>query len=79
SPHENIVSDCWVVCAPELAKKGIELKPLEMTLEKNMTIGSGLGSSACSIVSALYALNRFHDQTLNETELLALMGEMEGK
>ncbi|MCV5225658.1 homoserine kinase, partial [Escherichia coli] len=24
-------------------------------------------------------LNRFHDQPLNETELLALMGEMEGK
>lgn len=50
-----------------------------MTLEKNMPIGSGLGSSACSIVAALDALNRFHGQPLNETELLALMGEMEGK
>ncbi|HCM1501073.1 TPA: homoserine kinase [Vibrio parahaemolyticus] len=78
-PKENIVYDCWVVFARELDKKGIELKPLEMTLEKNMPIGSGLGSSACSIVAALDALNRFHDQPLNETELLALMGEMEGK
>ncbi|MCV5334985.1 homoserine kinase, partial [Escherichia coli] len=77
-PKENIVYDCWVVFARELDKKGIELKPLEMTLEKNMPIGSGLGSSACSIVAALDALNRFHDQPLNETELLALMGEMEG-
>ncbi|MDW2150230.1 homoserine kinase, partial [Vibrio sp. 378] len=78
-PKENIVYDCWLVFSRELDKKGVELKPLEMTLEKNMPIGSGLGSSACSIVAALDALNRFHDQPLNETELLALMGEMEGK
>ncbi|ELA9082783.1 homoserine kinase [Vibrio alginolyticus] len=78
-PKENIVYDCWLVFARELDKKGVELKPLEMTLEKNMPIGSGLGSSACSIVAALDALNRFHGQPLNETELLALMGEMEGK
>lgn len=78
-PKENIVYDCWVVFARELDRKGAELKPLEMTLEKNMPIGSGLGSSACSIVAALDALNRFHGQPLNETELLALMGEMEGK
>lgn len=79
NPKENIVYDCWVVFARELDKKEIVLKPLEMTLEKNMPIGSGLGSSACSITAALDALNRFHGQPLNETELLALMGEMEGK
>lgn len=79
NPKENIVYDCWTVFSRELEKKQVELKPLEMTLEKNMPIGSGLGSSACSIVAALDALNRFHDQPLNETELLALMGEMEGK
>ncbi|HHF3200931.1 homoserine kinase [Vibrio alginolyticus] len=78
-PKENIVYDCWLVFSRELDKKGVELKPLEMTLEKNMPIGSGLGSSACSIVAALDALNRFHGLPLNETELLALMGEMEGK
>jgi homoserine kinase len=76
---ENIVYDCWVVFSRELTSKSIAVKPLEMTLEKNMPIGSGLGSSACSIVAALDALNRFHDKPLNETELLALMGEMEGK
>lgn len=76
---ENIVYDCWLVFARELEKKSVALKPLQMTLEKNMPIGSGLGSSACSIVAALDALNRFHEQPLNEMELLALMGEMEGK
>lgn len=79
NPKENIVYDCWKVYARELDKKGVELKPVYMTLEKNMPIGSGLGSSACSIVAALDALNQFHDNPLNEMELLALMGEMEGQ
>lgn len=78
-PKDNIVYDCWIVFSRELEKKGVALKPLQMTLEKNMPIGSGLGSSACSIVAALDALNQFHQYPLSEMELLALMGEMEGK
>ena len=78
-PKQNIVYDCWLVFARELEKKSIAVKPLQMTLEKNMPIGSGLGSSACSIVAALDALNQFHGNPLNQTELLALMGEMEGR
>lgn len=78
-PKQNIVYDCWKVFARELNNKGIEVLPVAMTLEKNMPIGSGLGSSACSIVAALDALNQFHNNPLNETELLALMGEMEGQ
>ncbi|MPW36831.1 homoserine kinase [Vibrio sp. B1Z05] len=76
---QNIVYRCWQVFATEVARKGIALRHLEMTLEKNMPIGSGLGSSACSIVAALDALNQFHNNPLNETELLALMGKMEGE
>ncbi|SHE84696.1 homoserine kinase [Vibrio gazogenes] len=79
NPQDNIVYDCWVVFGRELKKKAVDLKPLEMTLEKNMPIGSGLGSSACSIVAALDALNQFHGNPLNKMELLALMGEMEGQ
>ncbi|WP_300175064.1 homoserine kinase [uncultured Aliivibrio sp.] len=79
NPEDNIVYDCWRVFARELARKGIELKNIHMVLEKNMPIGSGLGSSACSIVAALDALNLFHDKPLNEMEVLALMGEMEGQ
>ncbi|MGB2078512.1 MAG: homoserine kinase [Vibrio sp.] len=78
-PKENIVYRCWQVFARELEKKQVALKPVAMTLEKNMPIGSGLGSSACSIVAALDALNQFHQNPLNEVELLALMGEMEGE
>ncbi|ELR63445.1 Homoserine kinase [Photobacterium marinum] len=77
--EENIVFRCWQVFGRELDKKEHQLKPVAMTLEKNMPIGSGLGSSACSIVAALDALNRFHDMPLDETELLALMGEMEAE
>ncbi|MDD9196167.1 homoserine kinase [Aliivibrio sp. S3MY1] len=79
NPKENIVYDCWRVFARELVKKGTELKPIHMVLEKNMPIGSGLGSSACSIVAALDALNLFHDKPLTDMEVLALMGEMEGQ
>lgn len=79
NPKENIVYDCWQIFCRELDKKGIAAKPLQMTLEKNMPIGSGLGSSACSITAALDALNHFHGNPLNQMELLALMGEMEGK
>ncbi|MGF1905347.1 homoserine kinase [Aliivibrio salmonicida] len=79
NPQDNIVYDCWKVFARELETKNVTLKPIHMVLEKNMPIGSGLGSSACSIVAALDALNQFHDKPLTEMELLALMGEMEGQ
>lgn len=79
NPKENIVYRCWQVFARELEKKNIPLKPVAMTLEKNMPIGSGLGSSACSIVAALDALNQFHQNPLDEMSLLQLMGEMEGE
>ncbi|MDI5536294.1 hypothetical protein MJM28_30550, partial [Salmonella enterica subsp. enterica serovar Montevideo] len=42
-------------------------------LEKNMPIGSGLGSSACSVVAALVAMNEHCGKPLNDTRLLALM------
>ncbi len=78
-PKQNIVYTCWQVFARELSKKQRQLHPVTLTLEKNMPIGSGLGSSACSIVAALEALNQFHANPLSKMELLALMGEMEGK
>ncbi|MEC6908263.1 homoserine kinase [Photobacterium piscicola] len=77
--QDNIVYRCWQVFARELDHKGIPLLPVAVTLEKNMPIGSGLGSSACSIVAALEALNQFHQQPLTSNELLTLMGEMEGE
>lgn len=79
NPKKNIVYACWQAFARELKKKKHQLQAVTMTLEKNMPIGSGLGSSACSIVAALDALNQYHHNPLTESELLALMGEMEGK
>lgn len=71
----NIVYQCWQrfceVTGRELA--------VEMVLEKNMPIGSGLGSSACSVVAALVALNDVAGQPLDAQRLLMLMGELEGR
>lgn len=78
-PKKNILHDCWVAYGEALEKRGLGLKPLEMVLEKNLPVGSGLGSSACSVVAALEGLNAFHGAPLNEHDLLLLMGEMEGK
>ena len=74
-PKENIVYQCWERFCQAI---GQELS-VAMVLEKNMPIGSGLGSSACSVVAALMALNEFAQQPLDQTQLLALMGEMEGR
>lgn len=70
----NLVYLCWQRFSEKI---GHPVKA-KMVLEKNMPIGSGLGSSACSIVAALNALNAFCDHPLNSDELLLLMGEMEG-
>ena len=56
-PRENIVYQCWERFCQELGKT----IPVAMTLEKNMPIGSGLGSSArCGGVGR-------HERTLWET------------
>lgn len=73
--QENIVYQCWQRFCAEI---GHELA-VEMVLEKNMPIGSGLGSSACSVVAALAALNRFAGDPLTPHQLLTLMGELEGR
>jgi homoserine kinase len=57
---------------------GVEVHPLNITLEKRLPIGSGLGSSASSIVAALVALNRFFGRPLDGPALIQLMAEMEG-
>lgn len=59
-------------------QRGGDVRPLRAHLEKRMPIGSGLGSSASSVVAALEALNRFHHHPLTTHELFELMAEMEG-
>ena len=60
-PEENVVLKCCRVYQDALAERGVAVDPLRVTLEKRLPIGSGLGSSASSIVATLEALNRFHD------------------
>ena len=43
-----------------------------------MPVGSGLGSSACSVVAALVALNEYTGRPLDEMTLLRLMGRWKG-
>ncbi|QFI38824.1 homoserine kinase [Moritella marina ATCC 15381] len=77
--RENIIYDCYLGYAAALEKRGLKIKSIAMELEKNLPIGSGLGSSAASIVAGLEALNVFHDNSLEEHEMVLLMGELEGK
>lgn len=78
-PQKNIVYQAYVLFSERLKLRGGKIKALRLTLEKNMPIGSGLGSSACSIVAALVALNKFHDEPFSKMELLEMMGELEGR
>lgn len=77
--QKNIVYQAYVLFSERLKLRGGEIKHLRLTLEKNMPIGSGLGSSACSIVAALVALNQFHAEPFSKMELLEMMGELEGR
>ncbi|HEY5776243.1 MAG TPA: homoserine kinase [Xanthomonadales bacterium] len=58
--------------------KGADIRPLNITLDKRLPVGSGLGSSASSIVATLVALNHYFGRPLDRPALLQLMAEMEG-
>lgn len=73
--RDNIVYQCAEFFLSHLGKD----VGLKLTLEKNLPVGSGLGSSASSVVAALAALNDFFDKPFSEQDLLRLMGEFEGK
>ena len=74
-PKYNIVYQCWQRFCKAMGKT----LPVSITLEKNMPIGSGLGSSACSVVGAFVALNEYFGQPFNQIEMLKMMGELEGR
>ncbi len=76
---DNIVYDCLQLFNKELEKKLVYQQNLSLTLYKNLPIGSGLGSSASSVVAALHGLNLWYGKPLSKQELLRLMGKLEGK
>ncbi|CAM4154217.1 homoserine kinase [Pseudoalteromonas ostreae] len=71
---ENLAYQCLVHfrehVAPTMASVKLELK-------KNLPIGSGLGSSACSVVAAFAALNLFAGTELSQMQLIELMADFE--
>ena len=78
-PASNIVARCYHTFVDKLAEQGDKLSGCKMILHKNLPIGSGLGSSASSIVAALDGLNSFYGHPFSEDDMLLLMGELEGQ
>lgn len=77
-PEENIVMSSCRRFEREAGRAGVPIEPLFVKLNKRLPVGSGLGSSASSIVAALVSLNQYFGRPLNRPRLLDLMMEMEG-
>ncbi|WP_299002676.1 homoserine kinase [uncultured Shewanella sp.] len=78
-PKENIVYQCAEFFIYQLTDKSAFTGGIKLTLEKNLPVGSGLGSSASSVVAALYALNEYFSTPFTEADLLLVMGKFEGQ
>lgn len=76
---QNIVYDAYELVKQRLQDAGLKAKRLELTLEKNLPVCSGLGSSASSVVAAVLALDAAHDNYFGPAGCLELMGILEGK
>lgn len=79
SPDDNIIHHCHELFHQKLSAKEESKQALQLTLEKNLPVGSGLGSSSSSIVAALVALNHWYKEPFSDRELLLMMGEMEAQ
>jgi homoserine kinase len=75
----NIVTKCYAFFQEALAGVNRPALQVALHLHKALPIGSGLGSSASSIVAAFYALNEHADKPFDEDQLLTMMGELEGQ
>ncbi|QGX39061.1 homoserine kinase [Permianibacter aggregans] len=78
-PKQNIVWQCLHYYTEKLLQHGGKPRAVQLTLHKALPVGSGLGSSAASVVAAIKALNLLYDNALSNNELLILAGELEGQ
>jgi len=79
APEDNIVWHCLSLFNKALENTHQRVKSVKIILDKKMPVGSGLGSSACSVVATLHALNAFYDNFFSKDILLKMMGEMEAQ
>jgi homoserine kinase len=77
-PEQNIVLKCCRLFQQDMQQRNKNVQLAQVTLEKNLPIGSGLGSSATSVVATLEALNRWHGNPLSSREIFHLMALAEG-
>jgi homoserine kinase len=81
--EDNIVWSCLQLFNENLVAHQHSALVIAMILDKKMPVGSGLGSSACSVVAALTALNayskKYYDFSFNESKLLKMTGQMEAQ
>jgi homoserine kinase len=80
---DNIVWHCLLLFNQQLEAHQQDVATVKLSLEKRMPVGSGLGSSACSVVAALAGLNAFYEKyhqfSFADKALLKMMGQMEAK
>ena len=76
SGKKNLVQACAEQFLEQLPED--KRKTFKIELYKNMPVGSGLGSSASSVVAAFSALNQFFAKPFSDNELLKMMGRLEG-
>ena len=80
-PKDNIVWHCLALFNKALIARDKKVETVKLILDKRMPVGSGLGSSACSVVAALEGLNTYYQQvqgmSFDEQSMLLMMGKME--
>jgi homoserine kinase len=73
-PHKNTAS---VAVQAYLQYLDIQGQGIEITIEKNLPLGSGMGSSAASAAAAVVAVNELFDNPLTRAELVPFAMEAE--
>jgi homoserine kinase len=76
-PQQNLAERVRDLFRERMEERDLPCPPVAISLEKNLPLSSGLGSSASSIVAALMALQTFSGNPLSRTELLMLAAKAE--